>query len=459
MAILSKQLPLEIWMIIVEFLESKARVRSLRALSRCCRALACLCQRVLFRDLHISRGYRGFLLRRAGALVRLEEAFTQSPHLATYVRKVRYAIDEEDSENTTVQWILNQLTDSLSDVKVEYVSKISSMPYLDWDTLDARLRSSIMHVVESPRLKTLSLSWIKNMPMSIFVSLSSDLTTVKLEGVEVKKEQDLDEIESTNSDSTPRQVDLAQMTRRLPHIKSLHYYDHDTGGVLASRPFVFDFEELQFLQISWGNVPQCALGTKLIKAANRLEGLACAGKYPQLLWLYEEPLMADELFLYFYAVDSPEKSAAGLAKAMLDYGLDVNLTSLMVGLSHRTTSPTIPDPDEDDLFLGLIEEFELLAGKNAVKYLMVHFDTTQEAHDMLTGCLSRFDEVIIREAFPHLERFELEIWVHYSGPNYAPYGSGLEDCWAERNRAQCQGVSAIPGLRSGCLVEIMCAHD
>ncbi|CAA7261102.1 unnamed protein product [Cyclocybe aegerita] len=421
-------------MIIVEFLESKARVRTLRALSRCSRPLACLCQRVLFRDLHISRGYRGFLLRRAGALARLEDAFTQSPHLATYVRKVRYAIDEEDSENTTVQWILNQLTDSLSDVKVEYVSKISSMPYLDWDTLDARLRSSIMHVVESPRLKTLSLSWIKNMPMSIFVSLSSDLTTVKLEGVEVKNEQDSDEIESTNPGSPPRQVDLSQTTRRLPHIKSLHYYDHDTGGVLASHPFVFDFEELQFLQISWGNVPQCALGRKLIKAANRLEGLACA-------------------------VDSPEKSATGLAKAMLDYGLNVSLTSLMVGLSHKTTSPTIPDPDEDDLFLGLIEEFELLAGKNAVKYLMVHFDTTQEAHDMLTGCLSRFDEVITREAFPHLERFELEIWVHYSGPNYAPYGSGLEDCWAERNRAQCQGVSAIPGLRFGCQVEIMCAHD
>ncbi|CAA7261103.1 unnamed protein product [Cyclocybe aegerita] len=210
-----------------------------------------------------------------------------------------------------------------------------------------------MHVVQSARLKSLSLSWIKNMPSSVFRSLSSDITMVKLHGFEVKNTAGF------------RRYSKGQSKRRLPQIKNLHYYDHDTGGLLAFRSFIFDFEQLQFLHINWGNVPQ---------------------------------------------FDSPEKSTAGLAQAILDGNLDGSLTALTIGLSHKTTSPTMPDPDEYDLFLGLIEEFELLAGKNAVKYLMVHFDTTQEAHDMLTGCLSRFDEVITREAFPRLERFDLEFW-------------------------------------------------
>ncbi|CAA7261072.1 unnamed protein product [Cyclocybe aegerita] len=279
-----------------------------------------------------------------------------------------------------------------------------------------------MHVVQSPCLKTLSLSWIKNMPLLVFISLSPDITVVKLDGVKVKIQQD--------SDSTPRLVAPSQTKRRLPQIKNLHYYDHDTGGILAFRSFIFDFEQLQFLQISWGNVPQCALGRKLIKAANKLEGLACA-------------------------VDSPVKSAAGLAKAILDNSSDVSLTALTIGLSHKTTSPTIPDPDEYDPFLGLIEELVLLAGKNTVKDLMVHFDTTKDTHDELTGCLSRFDEVITREAFPRLERFDLEFWVHYSWPYYAPYGSGLEECWAECNGFQCRGVSTIPGLRFDCPLVII----
>ncbi|CAA7261068.1 unnamed protein product [Cyclocybe aegerita] len=393
MTVLSKPLPLEIWINIVELHDRRADASTLRALSRCCRALACLCQQILFRDLHIPRGYHGLLVSRPGALARLEYTFTQSPHLATFVRKVRYTIEEEDSENTTVHWILNQLTrDSLASVHMEYVARTPYRPHLDWDTLDTRLRSSIMHLVKSPRLKSLSLSWIKNMPSSLFVSLSSDLTKVRLYGVEVKLQPHFDEFEGTNSDVTPRRVDVVQTERRLPHINNLHYNYHDTGGVLAFRPFVFDFEQLRFLCISWGNEPQCALGKELMKAANKLEGLVCV-------------------------VDCPQKSTAGLAQAILDYNMDVSLTALTIALAHKTAMPTTPDPDEYDLFLGLIEELELLAGKNTMKHLMVRFDTTKEAHDRLTGCLRRFDEIVTREAFPHLERFELEICIHCLDPS------------------------------------------
>ncbi|KAJ3510812.1 hypothetical protein NLJ89_g4462 [Agrocybe chaxingu] len=421
MAVLSTSLPLEIWMVIVELHEPKANATTLRALSRCCRALVCLCQGILFRNLYIPRIFHGWPSRRDGALARLEDAFTQSPHLATYVQNMRYRIEEEDSENTTVHWILNQLTDNLADVHMEYVSETSSTPYLDWDTLDARLRSSIIRVVQSPRLRSLSLSSIKNMPFSVFVSLSSDLTTVKLEGVEVKIQPDSEGLESTNSDGTPRRVDLvtSRTKRRLPRINNLHYYCHDTGGVLASRPFVFDLEHLQFLHVSWGNEPECAQGKELMKAASKLEGLACL-------------------------VDSPHKLIAGLANAMLDYGLDVSLTALTIALAHPTAMPPTPNPDEYDLFLGLIKELELLAGRNTVKKLLIHFDTTKDTHDRLMDSLGRFDDVITREAFPHLERFDLDIWVHCS----EPYGS--RDYWAE-----CRGVSVIPGLRFGCQVMII----
>ncbi|CAA7261097.1 unnamed protein product [Cyclocybe aegerita] len=431
MGVLSKPLPLEIWMLIVKLLKpnTKANAKALRALSRCCRALALPSQRVLFNDLHIPRTCTVLPSRRAGALARLKDAFTRSPHLATFVRRVCYVIEDpdSDSENTTLHWILNQLTGNLSGVQVEYISKTPSAPYLDWDTLDARLRSSIMHTVQAPRLESLSLLWIKNLPLSGLVSLSPDLTRVKLE-VKIQQES-VERSESLNSNGTPRRMDPTQNNkRRLPQIMDFQYYDHDMDGVLASRPFVFDFEQLQFLQISWGNELQCAMGKELIKASSKLEGLAC-------------------------------KSIAGLAKAMLDCSSEHSLTTLAIRLSHETASQTVPDPDEYDLFLGFIEELEFLAGKNAVKYLMVHFDTTKEAHDRLTSCLSRFDEVITREAFPHLEHFELEIWVHYSEPYYVPHGSRLEDSWAERNRAQCRGVSAIPGLKFGCQVEIMLKCD
>ncbi|KAJ3510810.1 hypothetical protein NLJ89_g4464 [Agrocybe chaxingu] len=427
---LSKSLPLEIWVIIVEMHRSKAHVSTLRALSRCCRALACLCQRVLFRDLHIPRIFYGWTSRRDGALARLEDAFTQPPHLATYVHKVRYRIEEKEEENTMVPWILNQLTDNLADVHMEYVSQTPRTPHLDWVTLDVRLRSSIIRVVQSPRLRYLTLKWIKNIPLSVFGSLSSDLMTVKFQGVEVQIQPDYEGLESTkNSGGTPRRVDLAQTKRRLPHIKNLHYFYHDTGGVLASRPFVFDFEHLQFLRISWGNEHQCALGKELMKAASKLERLACV-------------------------VESPHKSTSGLAKAMLDYGLDVSLTALTIGLAHKTALPTIPDPDEYDLFLGLIKELELLAGKNTVKKLLVHFDTTKGTHDRLTDSLGRLDGDITREAFPHLERFDLEFWVDWEP--FAGYAApGLQDVWAERNRAQCRAVAAMPGLRFGCQVVII----
>ncbi|CAA7261078.1 unnamed protein product [Cyclocybe aegerita] len=96
------------------------------------------------------------------------------------------------------------------------------------------------------------------------------------------------------------------------------------------------------------------------------------------------------------------------------------------------------DPDKPDLFLGLINELELLAGKNTLKNFM-------------------FNEVITHKAFPHLERFDLEFWVYcqerYDGP-FAAYRSRLEDDWAERNRIQCPGVSVIPGLKFDCDVVI-----
>ncbi|CAA7261069.1 unnamed protein product [Cyclocybe aegerita] len=429
MTVLSKPLPLEIWINIVELHDRRADASTLRALSRCCRALACLCQQILFRDLYIPRSY-GFPSRRAGALARLEDAFTQSPHLATFVRKVRYTIEDEDADNTTVHWVLNHLTNNLSDVKIQYISKTPRTRYLDWDTLDARLRSSITHVVESLHLKTLSLLWIKNMPLSVFGSLSSNLTKMMLHGIEVKIQPDSEELESTNSDDTPSRVDLGQTKkRRLPQIKSLEYFYHDTDGVLASRPFLFDFEQLKFLRISWGNEHQCALGKELMKEATRLKGLLCA-------------------------VDSPQKSTAGLAKAMLDCSLDTSLVLLMIGLSHKDVSSAILDPDPDvyDLFLGLIEELKLLAGKNTVNTLKVHFDTTKRARESLMGCLRRLDEVITREVFPHLERFDLEFWVDCSGP-YEPYTApGSENAWAKRYRTQCRGVSAIPGLRFDCQV-------
>ncbi|KAJ3510813.1 hypothetical protein NLJ89_g4463 [Agrocybe chaxingu] len=329
-----------------------------------------------------------------------------------------------------VPWILNQLTDDLADVHIEYVSETLSTAYLDWGTLDAQLRSSIIRVVQSPRLKTLSLSWIKNMPFSVFVSLSSDLTTVQLEGVEVKIQSDSEGLESTNSDDTPRRVDLAQTKRRLPRIKNLYDFYHDTDGMLASRPFVFDFEQLKLLHICWGNEVQCALGKELMKAASKLERLACI-------------------------VDSPHKSAAGLAKAMLDYGLDASVTALTIGIAHQTALPTIPDPDEYDLFLGLIEELELLAGKNTVKSLRVHFDTTKDTHDRLTGSLGQLNDVITHEAFPHLERFDLEFGVDWSEPFTLYTAPGAEDAWAECIYAQCRGLAAIPGLTFGFKIIIL----
>ncbi|CAA7261096.1 unnamed protein product [Cyclocybe aegerita] len=434
MGVLSKPLPLEIWMLIVKLLKpnTKANTKTLRALSRCCRALALLSQRVLFNDLHIPRICPILPARRAGALARLKDAFTRSPHLATFVRKVCYTIKYSDSQNTNLHWILNQLS-NLAEVEVQYhAAEVTlDMPRLDWNALDVRLRSSIIHVVQSPRLESLTLSWIKNMPLSVFISLSSDLRTVMLQGVEVK-----DPESTLNYDRASTQVGLSLRqteNRRLPKITDLYYYEHDAASVLASRPFVFDFEQLQFLYISWGNERQCTLGRELMEAASNLEGLACV-------------------------VDSPQKSAAGLAKAILDYSFDGSLTTLVIVLSHKTASPTLQYADDYDLLLGLIEELELLAGKNTVEYLMVHFDTTKEIQHRLLLCLQRFNDVITRKNFPYLEHFELEFWVHcperYDGP-FAAYRSRLEDSWKEGNLLQCREVSAIPGLQFECKVVII----
>ncbi|CAA7268746.1 unnamed protein product [Cyclocybe aegerita] len=423
MAVLSRPLPLEIWMKIVEL--HKSDKHTLRALSRCCRSLAPLCQRILFNDLRIPRLYPSWPSDRAYALARLEDAFTQSPHLAAFVRSVFYVIEDEDGENTSVHWILGQLK-HLTDAEVHYVPKELNTR-LDWGALDMRLCSSIMHVIQSPNLRCLTLTRIKNMPSSLFRILASSLAILTLDDVEVEEE-------SSSSCLPDSEVASGPVQSRIPQIKHLYFYDRDTAergsrGVLCSRPFIFDFKELGFLHISWGNERESALAKELMKTASKLKGAS-------------------------FQVDSPLKTTAGVAQAILDYCLD-DLTVLTFGLSHRM--PTSQRPVDNDPFLGLAEEFQLLSGRNKVKFLSIHFHIPSGHLNGLTFCLSRLDDAIA-DAFPHLEHFDLQIWVYFlrmRGRKLAFDLEALADEWTDRNRLQFQKSCRIPGLRFDCRVHIL----
>lgn len=163
-------------------------------------------------------------------------ALTISPHLSTYIRKLRYSLSHTDAGGT-IQKILQQLR-HVEELRLEPASNLSS--FFDWEYIDSRLASDITDLLQGSGLRTFQCISIRPLPLSLFASAGRNLCQISILGHSTVVATDLDGLSHTDED-LPR---ISELTIRSS------FATNSLAALVKSSHVIFDFSTLRTLNLS-----------------------------------------------------------------------------------------------------------------------------------------------------------------------------------------------------------------
>jgi len=190
-------------------------------------------------------------------------ALTISPHLATYIRKLRYSISHTDAGGT-IQKILQQLH-HVEELRLEPASNLSS--FFDWEYIDSRLASDIIDLLQCSGLKTFQCISIRPLPLSLFTSAGRNLCQISILGQSTVIATDLDRISQSGED-LPR---ISELTVRSS------FPTNSLGALIESSHIIFDFSTLRTLNLSLEDNEGVKIAGELWGLSKSLKNLTLEG--------------------------------------------------------------------------------------------------------------------------------------------------------------------------------------
>ena len=178
-------IPVEIFSEIMQYLDDILDESTIHSLSRCCLLLVPLCQPRIYRRIRLDSA-NTYLepLKTHTKMMRLEENFKSSPHLATYVRSFEIWLWDgwiSNRPHPGFFHLLSKITARLAHVRTlmiygtEIHSK-SNQPYVDWKQITGNLDPDIQDtgiaiekMLVGERLRYLETRGILNFPFTRFL--------------------------------------------------------------------------------------------------------------------------------------------------------------------------------------------------------------------------------------------------------------------------------------------------
>ncbi|CAA7268744.1 unnamed protein product [Cyclocybe aegerita] len=265
--------PFDIWVTIIEAAIANGDMATLSSLSLCCYAFVPSCQRHFFHSIHISEKHSGYIDGRNEKILELDTLLTQSPHLATYARKLAYFIHPMNDKD--IQVPINRLFMKLT--KLEAVESYheddltEDEDFVNWATLDEPLANAVACVITCPSLRELVINGFTGFSLPLLRSLSSRLESPHLYSLEIV-------------DPVPTRI--TSETHVGPAVRHLCF---DQSSALALSAMINDpyktctFSKLSSMNLTWDSIDVLLVTSKLVALHPPLTNLHTRGECHAIL--------------------------------------------------------------------------------------------------------------------------------------------------------------------------------
>ncbi|KIM42559.1 hypothetical protein M413DRAFT_26599 [Hebeloma cylindrosporum] len=427
-------LPVEIFSEIIQNLDDLLDKSTIHSLSRCCLLLAPLCQRRIFHTIKLDSSHKAYV-----KMVRLDESFIRSPHLATYVHSFEIYLRDEryDLPHPRSFRILSKISSVLThlqilkmvgaDIVVENGWFANS--YFDWtlitESLDPDKQDTgiaVEKLLVGERLRHLEVGGVLNFPFTTFLRRCQvvDLVDDRPHTIAIRALEMFGDASYSSSITSVQSYTLSRTDRKFTS-RSLKQ-DQDPPTRLQ-----LNFTKLSTLTVTCNTDRDIRETESLILLGRSIETLSITGE--QNVCFREHALTAVEVH--------PQLKFTGLAK-LLSSTSPQTVKSLHLQ-NLRQARPRLRDKS-DDPFSSLSTQFEIVDLRDhSLEQLSITLYTGADPLMLDRGGLERLDNAISRHFGP-LKRVTVKLCIYIKHIGYYPclWVPGVDEGYRGRMPALCR---------------------